>query len=101
MINPEAPLDDIRAYVYFSETRETIGDPSTDDPYFLGVHDSTAYYFCYNPDQQMVLSDSLLGQLRHRGEQYVIYADACAVSDDDLKRWNITFKKIPRDIARF
>ncbi len=101
MLNPEAAMDDIRAYVYYSETRAAIDDPSIDDPFFLGVHDNTAYYFCYNPDQQMVLSDSLLGQLRHRGDQYVIYADACAVSDNDLKRWNITFKKIPRDIARF
>ncbi len=100
-LNPEAPIDDIRAYVYFTETRKAIGDPFADDPYFLGLHENTAYYFCYDPDQQTVLSDSLLGMLHHRGEQYVIYADACAVSDEDLKRWNITFKKIPRDIVRF
>ena len=101
MLNPEASLEDIRSYVYFSETHREISDPAKDDPYFLGVHNETAYYFCYKPDQQTVLSDSLLGTLRHRGEQYVIYADVCALSDDDLKRWNITFKKIPRDIIRF
>ncbi len=100
-LNPEAPIEDIRAYVYFTETRKVIGDPCADDPYFLGLHENTAYYFCYDPNQQTVLSDSLLGKLHHRGEQYVIYADACAVSDEDLKRWNITFKKIPRDIVRF
>ena len=101
MLNPNAPIEDIRSYVYFSETHREIGDPAEDDPFFLGVHDETAYYFCYKPEQHTVLSDSLLGTLRHRGEQYVIYADVCTLSDDDLKRWNITFKKIPRDIIRF
>lgn len=27
-----------------------------------------------------------------------MYADSCVLSDSDLQRWNITFKKIPRDI---
>ena len=100
-LNPEAPLNDIRSYVYFSETRETLGKQSTDDPYWLGTHENVAYYFCYNPDLTIVLSDSLLGKLHHRAEQYVIYADICAISESDLKRWNIIFKKIPRDITRF
>lgn len=100
-LNPEAPLDDIRSYVYYSETQEALGEQSADDPYWLGTHENVAYYFCYDPKQTLVLSDSLLGKLHHRAEQYVIYADICAVCDADLKRWNITFKKIPRDIARF
>ena len=99
-LNPEAPLDDIRTYVYYSETREALSEQSADDPYWLGTHDNVAYYFCHSPGQTLVLSDSLLSKLHHRAEQYVIYADICAVSDTDLKRWNITFKKIPRDIAR-
>ena len=100
-LNPETPPDDIRSYVYYSETREALGEQSADDPYWLGTHENVAYYFCYNPDQTIVLSDSLLGKLHHRAEQYVIYADICAISEADLKRWNIIFKKIPRDITRF
>lgn len=100
-LNPETPPDDIRSYVYYSETREALGEQSADDPYWLGTHENVAYYFCYNPDQTIVLSDSLLGKLHHRAEQYVIYADICAISEADLKRWNIVFKKIPRDITRF
>ena len=101
LLNPEAPVEDIRSYVFFSETRKAISDTDSDDPYFLGLHDNTAYYFCYEHNKQTLLTDSLLGKLHHRGEQYVIYADACALSEEDLKRWNITFKKIPRDIVRF
>jgi len=36
-----------------------------------------------------VVSDSL-----------VVYADVCALSEAELARWSITFKKIPRDITR-
>jgi hypothetical protein len=35
---------------------------------------------------------------RQRG--YIIYADINALSEDDLRRYNIAFKKIPRDIAK-
>ena len=32
--------------------------------------------------------------------RYETYADLCTISDEELKKWNITFKKIPRDIAK-
>lgn len=30
----------------------------------------------------------------------MIYADVCVLSDDAMMRYNITFKKIPRDIKK-
>ena len=36
-----------------------------------------------------------------RAEQYVIYADVCTLSKEDMAAKNIIFKKIPRDIKRF
>ena len=101
MLNPEASLEDIRAYVFYSETRESLIPRSGPDPYFLGFHDNAAYYFCYKPDQRTVLSHSLIREFRHRAEQYVIYADICTLSEEEMNRWNITFKKIPRDIKTF
>ena len=35
-----------------------------------------------------------------RQDGYIIYADLCALSNAELQKWNITFKKIPRDIAK-
>ena len=35
-----------------------------------------------------------------KNQAYIIYADSCALSDIDLQKWNITFKKIPRDRTR-
>lgn len=98
-LNPEVSIDDIRSYVYYSETHEKIPAPQEDDPYLLGVFDDTAYYFCYEKDSATVLNDSMLSKLKTKADRYLIYADTCALSDEELKRWNITYKKIPRDIA--
>lgn len=98
-LNPDVPISDIRAYVYYSETHVNIPVLKEDDPYLLGVQDDTAYYFCYEKDGATTLNDTLLGRLKTRAERYVIYADTCALSDEELKHWNITYKKIPRDIT--
>ena len=98
-LNSDVPVADIRSYVYYSETHENTPAPKEDDPYLLGVQDDIAYYFCYEKDGATTLNDTLLGRLKTRAERYVIYADTCALSDEELKRWNIAYKKIPRDIT--
>ena len=98
-LNPDVPTDEIRAYVYYSETHENVPAKREDDPYLLGFSGDTAYYFCYEKDSATVLNGPMLGRLKTKAERYLIYADTCALSDEELKRWNITFKKIPRDIA--
>ena len=70
------------------------------DPYLLGVVGGTAYYFCYEKDSTVKLNRALLRKLKTKAERYVIYADICLLDDSELEKYNITFKKIPRDIAR-
>ena len=48
----------------------------------------------------MKLNRSLLKKLKTKAEAYVIYADICLLDKEELSRYNIVFKKIPRDIAR-
>ena len=98
-LNSDVSIADIRSYVYYSETHENTPAPKEEDPYLLGVQDDTAYYFCYEKDGTTTLNDTLLGRLKTRAERYVIYADTCALSDEELNRWNIAYKKIPRDIT--
>ena len=58
----------------------------------------TAYYFYYEKDKATILDYSFLATVNVKNQAYIIYADCCALSDIDLQKWNITFKKIPRDI---
>ena len=70
------------------------------DPYLLGIADGTAYYFCYEKGKAVKLNRALLRKLKTKAERYVIYADICLLDDSELEKYNITFKKIPRDVAR-
>lgn len=67
---------------------------------FLGKHLDTAYYFFYKKDETTTLDYKLLSTVKTKAESYVIYADSCLLSQDELMNYHITFKKIPRDIAR-
>ena len=100
-LNESVGVDRIRAYVYFMETKQTIGEKSPEEnDYFLGAHNQTAYYFYYEPETVTTLDDSFLATIRTRADGYLIYADRLALSADDLRKYNIVFKKIPRDISR-
>ena len=46
------------------------------------------------------LDYAFLATIQTKAEGYTIYADLCAISQETLYKHNITFKKIPRDIAR-
>ena len=99
-INEEVDLKDLREYIWYMETHEPLQAASVLDPYYLGTNDNTAYYFCYERNAVTTLDMDLLATVTVQAESYVIYADQCGLSDEELKRFGITFRKIPRDIAK-
>jgi len=109
-LNESLPVEKIREYVWYMETRGTgNGERGTaiatiatisEDPYLLGVAGGRAYYFCYEKGKVVKLNRALLKKLKTKAESYVIYADICLLDKEELARYNIVFKKIPRDIAK-
>lgn len=102
LLNPAVSADKIREYVYYMETKKPLENPiDMDEPYFMAIHDNTAYYFFYEKDEETVLDlESLNMNVKQKAESYVIYADSLLLDEAFLAKHNITFKKIPRDIAR-
>jgi adenine-specific DNA-methyltransferase len=98
-LNEAVGLEKIREYVWYTETHAAYTPQA--EPHFLGKHAGAAYYFYYEKDEPTTLDLDFLCLVTAEAEQYVIYADVCALSATDLKRAGITFKKIPRDIKRF
>ena len=105
LLNRAVSADVLRSYIYYSETRSPLRRKRTAaEPYFLDCFDGTAYYFCYEAERETVISASSLSEIiteAGKGEQYVIYADSCLLSDQKLKKLGIIFKKIPRGIRKF
>lgn len=99
MLNPNAAEEKIRAYVYYTETRCALPAASENEKYLLGIHENHAYYFYYDADRMTTLNRAFLQTIQTRAEGYLIYADSNTLSAEDMARFHITFKKIPRDIA--
>lgn len=99
MLNPNAAEEKIRAYVYYTETRCALPAASENEKYLLGVHENHAYYFYYEADRMTTLNRAFLQTIQTCAEGYLIYADSNTLSAEDMARFHITFKKIPRDIA--
>ena len=128
VLNEEVPTEKIREYVWYTETKGAglfnsdkseatltlrkarnvsgASDESElmnkrDDKYLLGVAFGVAYYFCYEKDKSMTPNRTLLKKIKTKAESYVVYADACTLSAEEIEKLHITFKKIPRDVTRF
>ena len=99
-LNEEVGLNKIREYVYFTETKSRLETFKEDEPYYLGTHIATAYYFYYDKENITTLNREFLHTVKTKAEGYVIYADICTLSEAELEKYHITFKKIPRDITK-
>ena len=98
-LNENVGLDKIREYIYFTETKQR-ADNKAEEPHYLGTFIDTAYYFYYDKENVTTLDRDFLHTIKTKAAHYVIYADKCILSDTELEKYNITFKKIPRDITR-
>lgn len=95
-LNEKVSIEKIREYIYFSETKEKCEQKGSD---FLGECNGVAYYLAYNKNEPTTLNIEYLAKIK-KASSYVVYADACVLSEDTMMKYNITFKKIPRDIKK-
>ena len=99
-LNEAVAPEKIREYIWFMETKQPYSPPSGGNPYYLGKHNSTGYYFYYEPQRVTVLDYTFLSTITEKADGTVIYADRCSISEDKLAKMGVTFKKIPRDISK-
>ena len=100
LLNEEIGEEEIRKYVYYTETRKPPEPRKPEEPAYLGTYLDTAYYFQYSKDESTTLDRDFLKTIKTRALCYMIYADTCLLSENELDKYHITFKKIPRDISR-
>lgn len=99
-LNEEVGEEEIRKYVYYMETKKPLETETTDNPYLLGKNNDTAYYFYYKKDEITTLNHEFLSTINTKATEYIIYADKCVLAQEVMEKFNIVFKKIPRDITR-
>ena len=99
-LNEAVGVERIREYMWYMETRSDLPKEGNGNPHYLGTSNSTSYYFYYQPGESTALDYDFLETIPERTESIVIYADRCHLSEKELTRFGITFKKIPRDITK-
>ena len=100
-LNDNADTEQIRQYIWYSETHTAYHAPGHDThPYLLGTYQYNNYYFYYIKGEETCLDWEFLNTFteRDRAEMYIIYADRCVLTEKEMMKLNIRFKKIPRDI---
>jgi adenine-specific DNA-methyltransferase len=101
-LNEEVGIQKLRTYIFYTETNLSLTKSIfVDNEYHLDIFNQTSYYFYYKKDDLTSLDDEFLSTINNKAEQYIIYADNCLLNSDYMKKQNIIFKKIPRDISKF
>ena len=100
VLNENVGIDKIREYVYFTDTKTPLPEACPEEPYLMGIHVNSAYYFYYEKQSITTLNRQFLHNVKTKADAYVIYADLCTLSEAELEKYHITFKKIPRDITK-
>jgi adenine-specific DNA-methyltransferase len=99
-LNESVGVERMREYIFYADTHQSL--PTNSDSYLMGNYQDAAYYFYYKQDAMTELNiDTLSELIVAKADHYVIYADSCTLSAEFMAKYNITFKKIPRDIRRF
>ena len=69
---------------------------TADNPYYLGQHNSTGYYFYYEPQRVTVLDYAFLATITEKADAARSFMPTAAPSrEDKLAQMGIVFKKIP------
>lgn len=103
-LNPGVPLERVREYIWFTETGEAYRPDAVQEhrDYLGRSSNNTSFFFAFDGEASTVLDRAYLASIpiECAAEAYVIYADMCLLTEQELVKHNITFKKIPRDITR-
>ena len=99
-MNENLDAEKIFEYIWFTETGKKFEKISAENKYYLGEFDGAGIYFNYEKNSRTYLDMDFLATIKIRAENYLIYADECLLSEEQLRKYKIIFKKIPRDIKK-
>ena len=84
-------------YIYFTETQTNI-DAKGISGHYIGESSDAEYYLLYQGKLKNDLDKSAFKMIRDTEKKKVMYADRCLLDEDELARYNITFKQIPYEV---
>lgn len=65
-LNEAVSVEKIREYIWFIETKSPYVPAAGNNPYYLGQHNHTGYYFYYEPQKVTVLDYGFLATIAEK-----------------------------------
>ena len=96
-LNPDLSRDQLRRYLYFSETKKDIPPMNSEDPTLLGINDGISYHLI---NENLDFKNLLEIHNRYQSESHVIFAESCTISEKTRDQFKSVFRKISRDVRR-
>ena len=108
-INANLDIDVLRKYIAYSQgvkPNDYLQLNNEISPHAIALSKNTLWLFNYEPHKPTSLDLDFLGSIRlkhleNKPSQFIAYADRCLLDEATLRKYNITFKRLPRDIVRF
>ena len=97
-INPEVKRETLGRFVLFLETGVAAEKVGANGTGYLGSGSGIDVYLFYAPDTTTTFGEELLRALPDGEATRVVYADRCAVDEEELAARGVAFRKIPRDL---
>jgi adenine-specific DNA-methyltransferase len=99
-IDESCDFKQLATYIYFTETQTNI-DSKKISGHYIGESADTDYYLLYKGRDKNDLDKQTLESLKDTGKRRVVYADRCLLDEDELLRYNVTFKQIPYEVKTY
>jgi adenine-specific DNA-methyltransferase len=99
-VNPQAQYEDMAAYIFFTETKQSLDIASIDNP-LIGSHGSTHYFLYFQKNGNNILDEVTLKKINGYNGTKVIYADKCLLDEEYLSRNGIIFKQVPYELKKY
>ena len=97
-INPEVKLETLGRFVLFLETGIAAEKVGVNGTGYVGSGSGKDVYLYYAPDTTTTFGEEHLRALPESETERVVYADRCAVDEEELAARGVAFRKIPRDL---
>jgi adenine-specific DNA-methyltransferase len=97
-VNPEIKREQLGQFVLFLETGIAAEKISANGAGYVGSGGGKDVYLFYAPDTTTTFGEERLRALPDGEAERVVYADRCAVDEEELAAHKVSFRKIPRDL---
>ncbi len=97
-INPEVKRDALARFALFLETGIAAETVSANGTGYVGSGGGKDVYLFYASDMTTTFGEEHLRALPDGNSTRVVYADRCAVDEEELEARGVAFRKIPRDL---